>query len=417
MNHWLLLVLQVAVILMTAKACGFLLQKLGQPAVIGEMLAGICLGPSLLGWIFPQTEAFLFPTDSMGILSWLGQIGILLFMFEVGMDLDWAGFRQKTPPAIVICLASILLSFALGVGGAWYVYPEYVSAKISLSVFALFMGTAMSITAFPVLARIIKECRLTHSELGTTALLCAAMGDLVAWCVLAITIAFSQNDGLDKAGFTIALALIYSVLMLGLVKPWLERMVPAQLESAPQKLGLLVGSLIFVLLSAQVTTLIGIHALFGAFLAGLVTPRKGNLRGYIQVTFQKPVTAVLAPIFFAYTGLRTHINQLDGWADWVACGGLVAVATLGKFGGSAMAAKWTGMNWRSALGLGALMNTRGLMELIVLNIGFDLGIIPARIFTMMVLMAVATTLMTGPCLVLLGYTKRTRLSPPDRPDS
>ncbi len=406
MRLWPLLILQVAVIIIVAKIFGQFLRAVGQPAVMGEILAGLGLGPSLLGWCLPKTEAFLFPNDSLGALSWLGQIGVVLFMFEVGLDLDWPGLRQKTSPATLICLVSILLSFSLGVAGAWYLYPVFVPAEISTTVFALFMGTAMSITAFPVLARIIKECRLADTELGTTALICAAMGDLVAWCLLAVTIAVAHNAGPDKAGLTIVLALIYLVVMLKLIKPWLERIVPATVPSARHEAGLLIGTLAFVFLSAEVTTVIGIHALFGAFLAGLVMPQKGSCRDWIRGKIQKPVALFLAPVFFAYTGLRTHINQLDNWASWMACGGLVAVATLGKFGGSALAARWTGMKWRAALGLGALMNTRGLMELIVLNIGFDLGIIPAQIFTMMVLVAIVTTLMTGPVLFLLGFSKQ-----------
>ena len=410
MSHLSILILQVAVIVVTAQAFGHLMMKFGQPAVMGEMLAGICLGPSLLGWIFPRTETLLFPDDSMGILSWLGQIGIVLFMFEVGMELDWPKIRQKTAPAFLICLASVLLSFSLGVVGAWYVYPVFVPAKVSLTVFALFIGTAMSITAFPVLARVIKECRLSDTELGRTALVCAAMGDLLAWCILAITVAVAKNHGAARASFVIILALVYTVVMLRLIKPWLERIIPDKLESSAHAVALFAGSVAFVILSAEITTLIGIHALFGAFLAGLVMPRKASLGGQLRDKARYFIATFLAPVFFAYTGLRTHSNQLADWPSWIACACLIVAAIAGKFGGSALAAKRTGMNWRTALGLGALMNTRGLMELIVLNIGFDLGIIPAKIFTMMVLMALVTTLMTGPMLTLLGFTKQSELA-------
>ncbi|HKQ72510.1 MAG TPA: cation:proton antiporter [Blastocatellia bacterium] len=404
------LLLQVIVVLAAARIVGTLLRKVGQPTVIGEMIAGILLGPSLLGWFSHPTMTFLFPADSMGALRLLSQIGVIIFMFVVGTDVNVKHIRQKAHAAIMVSHASILVPFFLGAALALIIFRSAAPAHVSFTAFALFISVAMSITAFPVLARIIEERGLTHSYLGNTAIACAAVDDVTAWCLLAVVIAIVKASGLGSAILTIFLSLLFIGLMLFVVKRQADRIIGAYLEAETQRRGLIAIILIFCISSALLTEVIGIHALFGAFLAGVIMPSTAGLRTFLSERIEIFTSSFLLPLFFAFTGLRTQIGLLNTWSDWLICAGVIAVAIAGKFGGSALAARWTGMNWHDSLSIGTLMNARGLMELIVLNIGYDLGILSPRIFSMMVIMALVTTFMTAPILSLLESLKRRDVS-------
>lgn len=392
-----ILLLQIIVVIVFARLVGAAVARLGQPAVIGEILAGIMLGPSLLGLLSPQTLAFLFPPSSMDALKLFSQIGVLLFMFVVGMDVDARHFRQKAQSVIVISQSNIILPFLLGLMLAFAIYPSSATPGVSFTAFGLFMGIAMSITAFPVLARIITEKGLAGTTLGQTAIICAAMGDVTAWCLLALVIAVVKSSGLGQALLTITLALTFIGSMFILFRPWAERLIGRRYREGANNRELVSSMLVFALSCAAFTEIIGIHALFGAFLAGVVIPSQGSFRTYLHDRIES-FSTFLMPLFFAYTGLRTQVGLLSGWDDWLLCTGIIAVAVIGKFGSGLFAARWTGMGWRDAFSIGALMNTRGLMELIVLNIGYELGILSPRIFTMLVIMALVTTLMTAPLL-------------------
>ncbi|MGH9968091.1 MAG: cation:proton antiporter [Pyrinomonadaceae bacterium] len=402
-NPFSILLLQLVVIIVAARLVGKLFQKIGQPPVLGEIVAGIVLGPSLLGWLSPETMAFLFPAPSMEMLKLLSQIGVALFMFVVGMELDVRHLRQKAHTAIMVSHASIIVPFFLGVALSLLVYRSLAPAKTSFTAFALFMGIAMSITAFPVLARILEDRRMSQTYLGSIALTCAAVDDVTAWCMLALVIAFAQSGSVAASFLTIALALCFICVMLLLIKPQLTRLLTNGQE---QGRGPLAGILAFVLACALLTETIGIHSLFGAFLAGVVMPSTAGLRVLLKEKLEPLTAAALLPLFFAFTGLRMQINLLNDWHSWAICAVIVAVAIAGKLGASMLMARWTGMNWRDSFSLGVLMNTRGLVELIVLNIGYDLGILSARSFAMLVLMALITTFMTGPLLSLVRIDRR-----------
>lgn len=398
------LLLQVIVILVAAKLLGWLVGMVKQPAVVGEMIAGILLGSSLLGVVSPSLMTFLFPVQSMDTLKLLSQIGVIIFMFIVGMELDLQHLRRKANDAVLISHASIVIPLLLGTILALVIYDSAAPSGVPFNAFALFMGIAMSITAFPVLARILKERGLTQTRLGTTAIACAAVDDATAWCLLAVVVSIAKADGLGNAGLTVAAALLFSGLMLFLLRPYAERLGDAA-GSETQREKFLWAALTLVFVSSLITEHIGIHALFGAFLAGVVMPSRPALRSFLTERLGS-FTSVLLPLFFAFTGLRTQINLLEGWSDWVMCAGVVAVAVAGKLGGGMLAARWTGMGWLDSTSIGVLMNTRGLMELVVLNIGYDLGILTPRIFSMMVVMALVTTFMTGPMLSLIDRLRK-----------
>lgn len=395
----LLLLLQIVVVLAAARVCGQLIRRFGQPMVIGEILAGILLGPSLLGLLWPGALAFLFPPQSLAALSLFSQVGVLLFMFVVGLEVDLERQLAHARAAVAVSHAGLILPFLLGIGFALAGYAELAPPGVPFVGFALFLGIAMSVTAFPVLARILEERGLTHTELGQRAIGCAAIGDVLAWSVLAIVVAIVKARGVGNALGMIALALAFVAIMIRVVRPRLERVVdkyyvPGGREGYP----LIAGMLIFAFSSAVFTELIGLHALFGAFLAGTLVAGRHEFRQYLHDRVQPLSSLIMLPLFFALVGLRTRIGLLDTTADWLICGAIIVVATAGKLGGCMLAARWTGTPWREAFALGALLNTRGLMELIVLNIGYELGILSQRVFTMLVIMALVTTLMTGPLL-------------------
>lgn len=407
------LFIQLLLIIAACRLVGRLFVGIGLPGVVGEMCAGILLGPSLFGALAPGAFDFVFPSDSLGTLRLLSQVGICLFMFAVGMELNVSQLRHRAATAVAVSHASIVLPFLLGVLLAYVLFAELAGPQASFVAFALFLGISMSITAFPVLARILQERGMTRTPLGSTAITCAAVDDVTAWSALAFIVAVAKATTLLASLFTLGLTLIFvAIMVLGvrrLLPLWIGKRQLHVEEPSSGTLGIIVC---VVLAAALITETIGIHALFGAFLAGVVMPDVGQFRQRIATLVEKFSAVLLLPLFFAFTGLRTEIGLLDGAGDWLLCGVIIGIATLGKLGGSAVAARFTGMNWRESLQLGALMNTRGLMELIVLNIGYDLGILSPRIFTMLVIMAVVTTLMTGPLLTLFSQRLPTPLPPP-----
>ncbi|HKH62158.1 MAG TPA: cation:proton antiporter [Flavitalea sp.] len=397
------LILQIIAIIICARIFGFLFNKIGQPTVIGEIVAGIVLGPSLVGSFFPEISQFIFPVASLGNLQFLSQVGLILFMFVIGMELDVNMIRKQARGAVIISHASIIIPYTLGMALAYYLFIAHAPATTSFLSFALFMGIAMSITAFPVLARIIQERGLTKTTLGSLAITCAAADDVTAWCILAAVIAIVKAGSFVSALFTIGLALGYVLLMLLVIRPFFRRLGSIYANREMVSKPVLAIVFMMMLLSAYTTEIIGIHALFGAFLAGVVMPPDLNFRKIVVDKIEDVALVLLLPLFFVFTGLRTEIGLLTSGHLWITCGLVILVAVLGKFGGSALAAKIVGENWKNSLSIGALMNTRGLMELIVLNIGYDLGILSPEIFAMMVLMALITTFMTGPALDLINW--------------
>lgn len=400
------LLLQVIVIVLATRLVGTFFARCGQPSVIGEILAGILLGPSLLGWLSPEAHRFIFPEESLGVLKLLSQIGVCLFMFVVGLELEVSHLRQKAQTAVLVSHVGILFPYFLGVAAALFLYSQYAAAGAAFTPFALFMGIAMSITAFPVLAHILKERGMTRTFLGSTALTCAAVNDATAWAILAFVVAIARATDLMATTFCLGLVIVFVVLMLFVVRPQLPRWLGVEKLAPGGPRGTIAAVLLLILTAALATELIGIHALFGAFLAGVVMPEKHEFREYLIVRLENFSSLFLLPLFFAYSGLRTQVGLLNDTTSWLVCLAIIGVATLGKLGGTMLTARFTGMNWNDSFALGALMNTRGLVELVALNIGYDLGILPPRIFAMMVLMALVTTFMTGPLLNLAERAKR-----------
>ncbi|HEV8203242.1 MAG TPA: cation:proton antiporter [Pyrinomonadaceae bacterium] len=394
-----ILLTQIIVILIMAGLFRRLFRGLGQPPVMGEMIAGIVLGPSVLGWLYPPALSFLFPASSLDTLRQLSQIGVVLFMFIVGMEVNLRLVREKGTAAVMISHASIIVPFLLGTTLSLFLFRDLAPAGTSFNAFALFIGVAMSITAFPVLARILEDRNLTHTTLGSIAITCAAVDDVTAWCILALVIAIVKSAGIASSAITIGLTLVF-VTMIFLVRPQLGRLVKDP-DSQQHRRRLIPIILAFVLLCALTTETIGIHALFGAFVAGVIMPPSTEFRIFLKDKLEAFGSHALLPLFFAFTGLRMQVGLLNDWQGWLMCGVIILVAIAGKLGGSMFMSRWTGMTWSRSFSIGVLMNTRGLVELVVLNIGYDLGILSGRIFAMMVLMALVTTFMTGPLLSLV----------------
>ncbi|GHB27174.1 cation/H(+) antiporter [Mongoliitalea lutea] len=399
-----ILLAQIVTIILAARFFGWICSKIGQPTVIGEIIAGIVLGPSLIGYYFPEFFDSLFPVESLGNLQFLSQIGLILFMFVIGMELDISVLKNKAHDAVVISHASIIIPFALGMGLAYYIYTSFSPDGVQFLSFGLFLGIAMSITAFPVLARIVQERGMHKSRLGTVVITCAAADDITAWCLLAAVIAIVKAGSFVSALYTIGLAVLYVLIMIKVVRPFLKRV--GDLHNTKENLGKPIVAIFFLtlILSAYATEVIGIHALFGAFMAGAIMPINANFRNIFIEKVEDVALVLLLPLFFVYTGLRTEIGLLNDPYLWKVTGMIILVAIVGKFIGSAIAAKYVGQNWKDSLTIGALMNTRGLMELVVLNIGYDLGVLTPEIFAMMVIMALVTTFMTGPALNLINWT-------------
>ena len=392
--------LALTVIMITARIVGWLFARINQPAVIGEVVGGILLGPSLLGRLFPEAAAFLLPPDAAPFLGVIAQIGVILYMFLIGLELDLGVLRARLSMTIVISAASIVVPFALGGGLAFGLFESLAPAGVPFSSFLLFIGVSMSITAFPVLARILGDRGLQKTPMGTLALTCAAINDAIAWCLLALVVGVMQATP-AAAIRTVVLTFLYIAMMLTAGRAIVVRAIARLDRSArigEQSLALV---LVAVLLSAVATEFIGIHAIFGAFLLGAIIPHHSKVSALAHERLADIVRVMFLPAFFAFTGLRTEIGLMQTAEDWLLCGVIIVVATVGKFGGTTLAAKITGLDWRDSAALGILMNTRGLVELIVLNIGLDLGVITPRLFTMLVIMALVTTMATSPILMAL----------------
>lgn len=393
------LLISLATIIVASRLLGAVFRRFRQPAVIGEVLAGILLGPSLLGKLVPGATEALFPGTVMPLLGTLAQVGILLFMFVVGLELDTSILRREAHSTLAISHASIVVPFLLGSALALWLYPLLSSADVSFTAFSLFLGISMSVTAFPVLARILEDRRLQNTETGTVAMICAAVGDVTAWCVLAFVVGIIQAK-ISAAIWTSALTLLYITGMFLVIRPLAQKLAAWYERSDGGEQTMLGVVCIMLLLSSMATEFIGIHTLFGAFLMGAVIPHDSRLARTLETRLRDLVVVMFLPAFFAFSGLRTRIDLIAP-GQWVLCAAIILVACLGKFGGSALAARFTGMSWRNASAVGILMNTRGLMELIVLNIGLDLGVISPTLFAMLVLMALVTTFATTPILDLI----------------
>jgi len=406
------LVLQIAVILAVCRIVGSIFRKLGQPRVVGEMFAGILLGPSLLGWMAPGVSAYLFPAASLGFLNALSQIGVVVFMFLVGLGINPGELKRHGHAAVLTSHVSITAPFVLAAFLSFYLYPKLSDDSVAFTSFALFMGAAMSITAFPVLARILTERDLLGSRLGTVAIACAAVDDVTGWCILAyIVVLIRSAHNPTSIWVTIGGIVAFALIMIYGVRRLLHRYETIYRQRGQLSENLLALMLLLVLGSALCTEWLGIHLLFGSFLMGAIMPKEKKFVRYVLDRFETITVTLLLPLFFAFTGLRTNIALVKGQDMWMYCGLIILVATVGKLGGSMVASWLSGMPLREAAGLGTLMNTRGLMELVILNIGLDIKVISPALFSMMVLMALFTTFMTTPVLAIICPDRLLREEP------
>lgn len=396
-----ILLIQIIAVLLMVRLFGFLFKHIGQPGVIGEIVAGIVLGPSVLGYFFPDVFQALFPPESLTNLELLSQVGLVLFMFVIGMELDFSVLKNKINETLVISHAGILVPFFLGIVASYWIYEEYAAAQTAFLPFALFIGISMSITAFPVLARIIQERNMTKTSLGTLAIASAANDDVTAWCLLAVVIAIAKAGTFASALYAIGLTALYIIIMFMVVRPFLKKVgeVYANQEVINKTFVALI--LLILIISSTLTEIIGIHALFGAFMAGVVMPASIGFRKVMMEKVEDIALVFFLPLFFAFTGLRTEIGLINSPALWGVCLLLITVAVAGKLGGCAVAARLVGESWKDSFTIGTLMNTRGLMELVALNIGYEMGVLPPSIFVILVIMALVTTFMTTPLLHLV----------------
>ncbi|MGH2785299.1 MAG: cation:proton antiporter [Actinomycetota bacterium] len=394
--------LAMAIVIAGSRFFGWAISKVGQPRVHGEILAGILLGPSLLGVISPGTLDYLFPNEVIGALRVLATIGLVLFMFLIGLELDLGKLRGHGHKAVVISHASIILPMALGALLAVWLYPRLGDGVDRLG-FTLFLGAAMAITAFPVLARVLQETGLYHTRIGVLTITCAAVDDVTAWCVLAGVVAIINSTGFADAIRIIALSLVFIFAMLKIVKPLLARRhtIPVWMAIS------------FAMICAWTTEQIGIHAIFGAFMAGAAMPRKPKIQHEIHEKLQTATLTFLLPVFFMVVGLATRVDLLGSFYLLGVTLLVIAVAIAGKWGGSMVAARITGESWQDAAAIGVLMNTRGLTELVILSVGLELGVITTTLYTIMVLMALVTTLMATPMLALISPIYHRGMTPKD----
>lgn len=398
-----ILLLQIIVILITCRLFGWLFAKMQQPTVIGEIVAGIVLGPSVLGHLLPSVSAFLFPFDSLQNINMLSQFGLILFMFAIGMELNITEVRQKLKETILISHTSTIFPFFLGMVTAYFLYNKYAYESTPFLSFALFVSIALSITAFPVLARIIQEKGLTKTHLGTISLASAANGDITAWCLLAVVVAIAQAGSMLSAIYNIGFSFIYLLLMFTVIRPFLRMIGHIYHNKEVVDKGLVAFMFLLLIVSSYLTEILGLHALFGAFVAGVVMPDNIKFRKIMTEKVEDVSLALFLPLFFVSTGLRTEIGLLNSPELWYMCGIFILVAIIGKFGGSLVAARFVGETWKDSLYIGALMNTRGLMELVVLTIGYDMKILTPPIFVMLVLMTLVTTFMTTPLISFIQF--------------
>jgi Kef-type K+ transport system membrane component KefB len=402
-----ILLLQIIAILLTCRFFGWLFKKIGQPTVIGEILAGIVLGPSILGHFFPGISDFLFREESLANINILSQFGLILFMFAIGMELDIGEVRRKLKETILISHTSIIIPFFFGILTAYFVYDQYADQTTLFLPFALFIGISMSITAFPVLARIIQERGLTKSNLGTVTLASAANGDITAWCLLAVVIAIAQAGTMLSAMYSILFSGVYLLLMFFVVQPFLRVVGHIYHNKELIDKGMVALMFLILICSSYLTQILGLHALFGAFIAGVIMPANIKFRKILTEKVEDVSLTLFLPLFFVSTGLRTEINLLNTPELWGMCGIITLAAIIGKFGGAFFSARFVGESFINSLYIGALMNTRGLMELVVLTIGYEMRILSPPIFVMLVLMTLVTTFMTAPLIAFIHLCFRT----------
>lgn len=400
-DNLLHVLLALVVVIVVARAIGTLFTLFHQPPVVGEILAGILLGPSLLGRVAPGAEAYLLPPSVAPFLGVLSEVGVILYMFLVGLELDPTLLRNRGNATAAIGITSIITPFIGGLALALYLYPRASTRDVPFIVFALFLGVSMSVTAFPVLARILTDRKMHKSRMGVIALACAAVNDVAAWCMLAFVVSVVQARAAG-AVITFGLTVGYVALIAFVVRPAMVKL--SRLYGLRGRLTQGVMAIVFVtlLLSSLATHAIGIHAVFGAFALGAVIPHDSGLARELTDRLEDLVVVLLLPAFFAFTGLHTQIGLVTKGSEWLGCGLIILVASLGKFTGSFVAARITGLGWRDSSALGILMNTRGLMELIVLDIGLELRVLSPALFAMLVVMALVTTFMTTPILRLLS---------------
>ena len=409
MNTVVLILIEVLVVIAGSRLVGWAFRSIKQPLVIGEIVAGIALGPSLLGWLAPDVAGLLFPVSAIPFLNVLSQIGLIFFMFLIGLELDPKYLRGNLKTAIVTSGVSILVPFSLAGLLSLAIYPIVSNNTVSFTAFALFIGAAMSITAFPVLARIITEKNLQNTRIGTLALTCAAVDDVTAWCLLALAIAVTRTNSIAGAIPIIIYSLLYIGGMLTIGR-WLLNVVSTYYDLTGKLSQLmLAGIYMAVVSSALITEAIGIHLIFGAFLLGAAMPKNPGLVREIAQKTEDFVLIFLLPVFFAYSGLKTQIGLLNSPELWLLSAAILGVAIVGKYFGTYFAARSCNIDKQEAAALGWLMNTRGLTELIVLNIGLELGVISPILFTMLVIMALVTTFMTSPLLEWVYPRKSLRL--------
>lgn len=399
-NILLHVLLTLVAMIATGRLLGVAFRYIGQPPVIGEVVAGIMLGPSLLGMIAPDVLSYMMPPSAAPTLGAIAQLGVILYMFVVGLELDPDSLKGRGHTTVAISHASIVVPFILGSLLALPLYSRLAESHVPFTVFALFLGAAMSVTAFPVLARILTDRGISRTPLGVLALTCAAVDDVTAWCLLAFVVGVAEAQ-VQSSVMVLVWTIAYLGTMFAVIRPMLRRWI-AGLENRPVTALELAIVFVGLLASALTTELIGIHAIFGAFAFGAIFTHDSHLARELHRKLEDTVTVLLLPAFFAFTGMRTQIGLMSGWEEWLWCLLIIGVATAGKFGGTLVAARLTGSNWAEASSLGILMNTRGLMELFVLNIGLDLHIISPTVFAMMVIMAVVTTMATTPIFQLIN---------------
>jgi Kef-type K+ transport system membrane component KefB len=396
------ILLAVATVIIASRFFGWAISKIGQPRVHGEILAGIILGPSVLGLMWSDGVDYMFPDEIVAALKVLAQLGLVMFMFLIGLELDLGKLRGHGHKAVLISHASIVLPIALGALLALWLYPRLGDGVDQLG-FTLFLGAAMAITAFPVLARVLQETGLYHTRIGVLTITCAAVDDVTAWCVLAGVVAVVKSTGPADAIQIIALSLVFVVAMLSVVRPLLRRVPTVPVWA----------TLALALAAAWTTEQIGIHAIFGAFMAGAVMPRERGIERDVRDKLETATLTLLLPVFFVVVGLATRIDLLDSAYLWGITALVIATAIVGKWGGSMVAARITGESWRDSAAIGVLMNTRGLTELVILSVGLELGVIGPAVFTIMVLMALVTTLMATPMLALVSPLYHRGMTPAD----
>jgi Kef-type K+ transport system membrane component KefB len=393
--------IQLIVILLAVQMFGFLCKRIGQQQVIGEILAGIVLGPTLLGALAPGVEATIFPSGALPTLQTLGDIGLVLYMFSLGSHIDTHVMLRQSRKAMAVSLSSILLPLVMGASLAFFLYPQFAGPHANLWSFMLLVGTAMAITAFPVLARLLSEKNMLGTKIGTLALTSAAVGDVIAWCLLALLISIIHAQGVGSIALTIGLLALFIVVMLTVIRPLLL-VADRRIKSKPVLLAL---TTVMLLLAASATNAIGIHPVFGAFMMGVILPRRAVFVEQVR-SIDSTNSLLFLPLYFVYSGLRTHVGLINSPVLWLICLVVLIVACSGKIFSGTFCARLLGDSWQDSFTLGTLMNTRGLVELIVLNIGLDLGVLSPTLFAMLVIMALVTTMMASPLLPLFGYRQK-----------